>query len=413
MISRDSRRRPTTEPLLRTGDRIATRSHSLPNTRPLKNIILAACAAPVLASPLLAQAVPYIPGNSYGPIAQEQNPLLEEDQMRYGEAYWQADDSDGILATLFENFAPNSPDWFSDPTDGWLPTDPAPFADGQTVFEILYAHRLNASLEPGELYLLEDLIRDDPNVAFTWRHWTLHHQVITSASWDAAAHNLHIAAALDAIGLSLDWWTAGVPYADANFLVTDKTKKKQNGGAPAPTPPTPVADVPRAAQAMHQCIVAHCGVLDAFTTLREDDGGWWAGKVGFDCDDYADALAHYLIKDKEGYTSSSVRMTWTDLSGSSAAHRITKVTCGAFYWLADGQGGVSTGPFPAGTPADGSGLLGGYEVDPNRPIRTIDDGRAVGVRTGWAEPYVWSSSPRQRRRFEQITMLDAECFYPN
>ncbi|MEM8712780.1 MAG: hypothetical protein AAGG01_17650, partial [Planctomycetota bacterium] len=266
----------------------------------------------------------------------------------------------------------------------------------------------------GRGYYLQDLIQDDDLVAYAWRHWTLYHQVITSASWDSTAHNNHMTAILDAVSTETEWWTAGVPYVDANVLVSDKTKKKKGNGGGNVTPPIPEDEIPRAARAMHNCITMRRGVLDSFVDLYEADGGWWLGHVGFDCDDYADALAHYLIKDKEGYTSSTVRVTWTEPGGKGTAHRITKVTCGDYYWLADAQSGQSSGPYTNDTPADGSSVIGGgaYCIDPDKPIRTTDDNRAVGVRTGWGEPYVWSSDADQRRRFERETMLDAECFYP-
>jgi hypothetical protein len=368
---------------------------------------------PVLPSPPVLQAVAYVPGHSIGPIGVLANPQLYQDQRDYAAAYWEMVDSCGAVTTASQAFQPQSPHWPTFGISGQTPTDPEPFGDGLSVFRALFAHRLQLNPTLGPLFDIDQLVATDPWVALQWRFWTLTHQVVTASFLDPIAHNNHIQAIIEALTWTIEWRTLGVPYFDPGLTVVASEQTRKLRGLPGVNPPAPLPlpGLPVLIQNYDAQVRALANVLSGFPGLYEADGAWFWGHVGFDCDDFADAIGARIIKGQAGMRATTVRVEWTTPGGQPAAHRVTKVSCGGYYWLIDAQTGAVSGPHANATPVDARPVVqGGYAINNNRPITTIDDGRALGSRPGLREPPAWHTSQAQRTRFQNITGLDPNCF---
>jgi hypothetical protein len=358
-------------------------------------------------------AIPYLPGQSIGPIAPLADPVYENDLLNYAQAYWILVDSGGMNPGPIQNFVPQSPKFQSGPMPPFGPADHDPFGVGSTLFENIFSHRLQLDPTLGPIFTLDQLIGSDPWVQQQWRFWTRTHQLVTADFLDPIAHQKHIQALINAFTTASEYATNGVPYFDAvlSIVASENTKKLRDGSPLTGPTPLALATLPQSAQNKDALIRQRAVVLSSFGGLYESDGSWFGGHVGFDCDDYADAIGHYVAKGQPGLTATTVNVKWTTTGGASESHRITKFTCGNLYWLVDGASGEISGPHDISTPADAGPVLGDYDIDPGQPVTTQDDGRALGSRPSLAEPPAWHTSPAQVARFESITGLSAACFH--
>jgi hypothetical protein len=353
----------------------------------------------------------YFPGSSYGPIGAAPNPVLELDQFAYATAYWEMVDSCGGNSALAQAFSPLSPAWSTFNSLTSLPTDPDPFGEGRVLFRHVFHHRLQLDPLVGPIFDLDHLIASDPWVALQWRFWTQTHQLITADFLDPVAHTNHILAVVEALTVGFEWQSRGAPYFDQLFTIAVSENTKKKVGAPAPPPaPLNVATLPANVQTCDAAIRAKAGALSGFPALYDPDGSWFLGHVGFDCDDFADAIGSYIKKGVAGMSATTVRVTWTTPGGQSAAHRVTKICYLGYYWLVDAQTGAVNGPHLKATAVDARPVVGGYAIDGTKPITTTDDGRALGSRPGFGEPPPWYEDAAQRARFQMITGLDPNCF---
>ncbi len=374
--------------------------------------LLCAALSAMLSAQTVSIAVPYIPGRSFGPMPVPIDTQLDQDEKTYAAAYWELLESGGMNSSLMQSFVPTSPLW-NDFGSNSQSMDHDPFAEGRYIFRNLYAHRLQLDPLAGPFVDIDELVAIDPWVYAQWRFWTLTHQVVTSAAVDSIAHTNHVNAIIEALTVGFEWTTGGIPFFDdsVTMLVSENTKKLKGNPGVAPPNPVNVGGLPAAVQACDARIRAAAGRLTGFNGLYDADGGWWLGHKGFDCDDFADAIGSYTIKGQAGMTACTVRVTWTGGNKKGAAHRITKFSCGGYYWLVDAQTGAVSGPHQNGTPVDGRPVIGGYDVDQTKPVITTDDCRALGSRPGLSEPPAWYDCQAQLDRFQQITNLDPACFH--
>lgn len=356
---------------------------------------------------------PYLPGSSVGPIGTVADPVYENDLLTYGNAYWALLDSGGSNTFPMQSFVPASPKWFPQGPSTQPPSDHDPFGDGLVLFRSLYLHRLQLNPAAGPLFNIEDLILTDYWVRQQFRHWSRTHQLVTATFMDPVAHQRHLNALINAFTTATEYTTLGVPFFDGalTILCSENTKKLKGPGQNPPPAPLPLANETAAVQAKDALVRQRAGALSGFPTLYDPDGWWFGGHVGFDCDDFADAIGTYITKGQAGMAATTVRVTWTDSNGASQAHRVTKITCGTKYWLVDAQTGAVDGPYDTTTAADARNVVGGYDVDATKPVVTTDDGRALGSRPGFGEPPAWFNDPAQVQRFQNITGLDPACFH--
>lgn len=367
---------------------------------------------PLYAPLFPVQPIPYGPGTSYGPFAGPPDPVLEADQGAYAAAYWEMVDTCGAVSSLAANFAPQSPGWPTWTPSSGPPTDPDAFAEGVILFRHIFSHRLQLDPSSGPLFDVDELIASDPVVSQQWRWWTLTRQLVTAEFIDPAAHLNHILALVDAfLQGGSEWETRGVPFFDAVLcVVASEGTVKRIGNAPAPPAPVNVGNLPANVQNCDASIRQRGVRLANIQGLYEADGSWFLGHVGFDCDDFADAIGSYVKKGVEGMSATTLRVSWTNPQGQGAAHRVTKIRYLGYYWIVDAQTGSVNGPHEDGTAVDARPVLGGYNVDNNRAVVTTDDRRALGSRPGLREPPAWFTSAAQRNRFQNFTGLDPDCF---
>ena len=353
--------------------------------------------------------VPYTPGQSWGPVGSDENPLSEADDIAYAQAYWQSydlGDPDFGPLSLFEW---NHPEFLPYNDSNFIPVDVDPFGEGRVLFEDLYEHRLS------DVYGFEDLIDDDPLIRLTWRHWTLTRQVATVDFIDPIAHQRHIDALIMAIVFDDGYATRGVPYFSASTIVSDRTKKKKPNGTITTPTPADVSTLAQKIQDFHACICMKVGVISGFPDLYDPDNEP-AGDPGFDCDDFADALGAYVLGQTtaQGVTAKNKYVSWTNSAGKGVAHLVTMISFCGYYWLLDAQTGNKIGPFADGTKIDASPLINaGYDVKADSSVDTSQKCYDIGDRGDWkGEPKPWYEDMEMRDHFENETGLDADDFDP-
>lgn len=375
-------------------------------------LLLAGLGAPARSQGVNLPPLPYAPGQSIGPLQPPAHPQLEFDRQNYAQAYWHLVDTQD--PTALQGFVPSSPLFWPPSSSGTtLPADADPFAEGRVVFEEFYAHRLQLDPQAGPPLRFGDLIWSDPLVGFTWRHWTRTSQFITATWIDPIAHQRHLDAMTEALTVGVEWETRGIPLFDlVQGVLVSEASNRRGGAAPPPVAPLPLAGLPAATQACDARIRQLAGTLAGIAGLRDEDGWWFGGHVGFDCDDYADAIGARIVKGQAGMSATTARVTFTDGDGVFRGHRVTKIRCGAHYWVVDGQTGAVSGPHANATPLDARPVMGGYDIDPARPVTSTDDNRALGTRNSLLEPPAWHTDPTARTRFQNVTGLDPADFTP-
>ncbi len=359
--------------------------------------------------PSLTMEIPYGIGPSAGPFHEIADPELEADYHAYALAHWQRYESEGSNTSLFDGFEWSEP--INAPgTQNFV--DPDPFGAGRAFFRVLYAHRLSLGGGPGH-FDVEDLVASDAAVAFQWKHWTLYRQFITNAGWDPVAHGVHVAAVNEAQDFGVKFETRGIPLFTGTILVSDRTTPKKGNGNGSPPVEEEVDGLAQKLKELNDCLETRRSKLEATSSeLYEADGaGNTKDDIGFDCDDFADAIGAYLVKGKEeGVEYHRVLVTWTTKDGKSAGHLVTKVSFCGHYWLVDAQTGRMIGPFADATEMDAQELVkDDYDVDGTKAIDTEQDERKPNWRPEH-EPPPWHEDEDQKKRFEDVTGFDADCF---
>ena len=371
--------------------------------------------------------IPYTPGASVGPLGPIDSPLEDADYIAFASVFWSTVDNGGTDLSALESFRWTAPAIAALTQNPYQGMDPDYWGGGKLLFEALYQHRL-APQDPNGPKLVDELIESDRNIAIAFKHWSHYHQLSTQASLDPIAHQRHMDMLTEALSTAQRAEVRGIVHMDADLTVSDRldlTVPDSWFPAGASTPPGSsgpgfsagsIGVTTNIIEEVQMCIDEGKGKLEDFDLYKADTNPGFlgfGGKPGFDCDDFADALAFYLSKNKKGVTACTVRVTWTTNPGSSggkakSAHLVTKIKAGGKYWLVDAQDGKASGPHDEGTKMDATPILCFYDIKPGS-VRTEQSDRDHGYRP-WCEPAPWTDSPTIVKCFEKITGLSAKCF---
>ncbi len=182
-------------------------------------------------------------------------------------------------------------------------------------------------------------------------------------------------------------------------MTVDLRKKKEPNVAPSDPPPLP-ADLPPEIVNFDHWLKQYRERLKGKGLYLPDD----YPTPGFDCDDYADALARWLQRRFSGATIQVIHTFWERPpgSGKKVGHVLILIKQGGYYWILDPQTGILLGPFTDDTPIDVSPILDpGYGVPPGTPVK-VKGPYDPGYR-GKGEPKPWWYDPDMRRHFEEKT----------
>lgn len=279
-----------------------------------------------------------------------------------------------------------------------------PFNPALSVFKDIYRHRLTA---PGQLdgFTIEDLLASDPAVRDHFREFTTTGVLRTPIDEDPQAAANHVERLQEAeAGGSKEYTLLGDWEVKSLAVVsTGLVTKKKIPNPPAPNPGTPVppgfpGDLKR-----------EWDDSDIDKMPYKPDG--WPWQPGFDCDDYADALAAWLKKHMlPNYPGMTIDIIWITWFGGG--HAIVRVCYEGTCYYIDPQTGEIL-PCPTGcTVKDiidwfnrigygiGDPWLPGWEIkDPNeRPL---------------FEPGPWWEDEELRRQIERETGHPWEDFVWN
>lgn len=362
------------------------------------------------------------PGSSFGPISAIEDPLAEADLWGYAAAFWTEIDTNGAAGLSQTGWTWTAPNLtaFEDPNlranaqvDVWN--------GGYELFEYLYQHRL----APGGVETFYELCLADPVVALTFKHYTLTHQVATWSDVDPIAHQRHIDIVIDGLTVQSYAESRGVPMIAGTLIVSDRTEIVHWNSAPAARfaggggSGSNFRGDGTTSEEMQDCIDMKKRKLAGQGLYKNDKAGGIFGSgadPGFDCDDFADAIGAFLVKDKEGASYSQVGCTFRGGNKKKGSHAITRIDAGGQYWLVDGQTGLTSGPHNTDVPMDASSITeGGYgaqdgTTNTNQSTDAPNDrswGRGL---FGNGEPDPWHTDPEERRRFEDKTGESPECF---
>lgn len=287
--------------------------------------------------------------------------------------------------------------------------------DALVLFTDLYADRLVLDMDDPGYYTIEDLILDDPEVFDRFMEYTTTGVLALRAERDGKdVTNQHmemiaLAIATDDDCLEVtDYWVIAVSNTDyevGSMLLTEKKKCKPPTPGPGPQPEpenipdilkNPVRDFPLRQHPYY-----------------EDDGSWPWSQPGFDCDDWADALAEYLRRILEGQVEDlEIWQFWVTWKGDG--HVVTVVRINGKYYIVDGQTGMMRGPYDSLEDAkDGAWdiMKDGYDVDKDDVWFPRITKRKPGERP-FVEPSPWYTDPDRRRDFEEDTGLDPDDYTP-
>lgn len=360
--------------------------------------------------------IPYLPGGipANGPIV---DPLEDADLILFASHFWTYIDTGN--STGLTNHRWTAP--------GLLEMEqelPAVTIDkwggGLELFEALYQHRLQP-YDPGGYESVRELIENEYTIGFSFKHWTLHHQLATSRAWDPVAHSRHLDMLVEAYTKGVTTTVRGVPRYDSTIIISDRLELEQPDAWFVSTALASSRSQDcdeEAVELAQSCIDSMLCNLKSMEWKQDGSAGLFGffGTPGFDCDDFADALGACISNGKPSITASTVRITWKKGTNrkKKGAHQITKISAGGKYWLLDGQVGGVTGPHTDGTPMDGEPALNGpggaYDREPGS-TRTQQRERPLGERP-WVEPPPWTESSEMEECFEEQTGLNAEDYHP-
>jgi len=267
------------------------------------------------------------------------------------------------------------------------------------------------------------LIRDDPEVFEAFRHHTLTGELVTPLAQPQATLRHLLLQMLPPSQISeLDEGedpctevyyieASGSPTVNGSTMSSEIDVMKK----PKPCPPTggvgPPGDYDEFERALRD-LVRNSGLdTDVAPNLYSHDGYFF--DPGFDCDDYATAMAHYLERHLPTHAGSfSVWSLW--LTWLGGGHAVTVVLLGDKFYVIDPQSGAVRGPFHSREEAVHAGwdILKdptiGYDIDPfyQRSTWRKPDSRPFG------EPAPWHDDPDEVDHFQRETQRDPSDYMP-
>ena len=255
----------------------------------------------------------------------------------WAQHYWNWVDT-GEIDPAWLNFE------FSFPTGGNF----NPLLPSLVAFDEIHAARL------GGTYTLEDLLRDDPAVLQAFRHHSITGEITTSGS-DSPATEAHLRLIVGALQLAPAEATEpcdevvssvsddGLYFAmsgaslQSNILVT----KKKLCPTPGPVPPPPTSDPFR--DQIKEAL-RNLGLQAHYDCLQKDDGWWWLGDPGFDCDDFALAGRNWLSWVlREQFPNA--RYGFLHVQWSGGGHAMVLIEHEGKWYVIDPGAGSVEGPF--------------------------------------------------------------------
>lgn len=286
-----------------------------------------------------------------------------------------------------------------------------PFFLSVETLSAVYADRL---VVEGEVYTYDiyDLIEDDPEVFEAFRHHSLTGELVTPiASQQQAALRHFLLQVLSPHQYSeIDGDTedpcTDVYYVESSGLVVTTTMVSSTIDVYSQPNPCPGAggtytpEVPEL-EAFKQALrdaIDDSGLTTLYDSgFRIKDGRlFWPG---FDCDDYADAIAWWLEKEFGWYGSNfEVMQLWMRWPGTG--HVVTVVRIGQHYFVIDVQTGTMRGPYSSMEDAVQAAwsIIDEFYL-PNAPRSRVVH-REPGERP-FIEPNPWYEDPDVVDRFRQ------------
>ncbi|GAB4554369.1 MAG: hypothetical protein Tsb0013_16990 [Phycisphaerales bacterium] len=314
-------------------------------------------------------------------VYEEFTPEMIEELRVYAAQFWAHMDDPDLV--------PAPSDEFSFPTSDNFD----PFYLTSALMSEVYADQLVSNPDLGIPYHIEDLIRDDPQVLDAFRHHTLTGELLTPmASTSAVSRHLQLALLGEVVEeAELECEPIYIVKAQApevrgemvanvfdesfSQVASKKKPKPCNPTGPPPvTIPQPLRDAVRDSGLDEDCWLA--------------DGGWWFSDPGFDCDDFADAMAEWL---KRQFPDAEIWNLY--FSYATGGHAMTVIRIDGYFYLIDAQYGVIRGPFETAQEVQEAAkkimedLYGVefYWIDPYRRYRWV----APGWRPSLREPVRW------------------------
>jgi len=241
------------------------------------------------------------------------------------------------------------------------------------VFNELYEHKIDSWGQHRPPYSLFDLMRDEPAIATKFKHYTLTGEFKTDNQDDPQVLTKHLLMAIEAITQSEEYKLDNfMPDGDGYKSVNLVKQQTTSPPAQSPTMPTPVSVPPGDVQ--FHCDLQAWAKRSLLACMYSK--GLYKGEKRrninnpnprgrFDCDDFANAMAQWLIKWlKQQYPNADINLFsfyWKcpklDSNGNPVldpngqpvyvdhGHAITIVKMNGLYYLVDPYTGQTHGPY--------------------------------------------------------------------
>ena len=307
-----------------------------------------------------------------------------------------------------------------------IPLDLSLFASAYDLFETVYADRLQLDPDLGEVYLLEDLFDDDPQVLNDFRFYTITGQFRTRLD-DPVANIRHVQLLVSPNPCVIVANDASI-WIDGNALVSRGLLSGGcNDDGNGRVQPVDCVQAPEACD--FRDTLEHLWVNSCLRFAPYERDGFFS--PGFDCDDYCESFWAWLKhKQDAGEFPADAefqalwlywRFTWAFGKGGKhgkVGHAVLIVRYNGYYYIVDTTSGQVSGPYPEDTPyedVDWRDALDPTPDDPNdNDLPPYNPSRITRPKSPtqrpWNDPKPWHEDPEMRRRFEEDTGCDADDF---
>lgn len=303
----------------------------------------------------------------------------------------------------------------------YLPREWDPFGPAFAIFEKLYASRLQPNPHAGPVYLLDDLLRDDPQVLAEFRQYTLTGTLSTSDE-DSFVFIEHLDLVAQAYAHPEDHPEFACVYMDGegNLISEGLSPPSADESDEGGVQPLDGDDVPQDIKDLKKWLEDQLEDSDLDGVEYIKDQPFWF--PGFDCDDYAEAYwawlkNHGLDTKYPGIQSQSLWMYWWHTWGvgkggkhGKAGHAVLMITYNGYYFVIDPMSGEVYGPFPSTTPLEDIDWIPFLDPTPGQPdddvlpLRTPDSITPHDPRDRpWTDPNPWHEDQDMRDHLEDGT----------
>jgi hypothetical protein len=353
-------------------------AHEKPGRDTRRSIVMItarACAmAAILAAAALASSLPA--ADVVFDYGAPRPPLDETDELelqQWSTLFWEWYDT-GVEPAGFADFEFSHPDRY--------PPGFHPFIEPLIVFGELYSGQWSVPSTPEDAFGIWDLVQQAPVIFEQFRHYTM---------------------------------TGELPGGAAGG---------GSGNPPPIRPPIPPGELPEGVRQFHDLLPGWVHNSNLWKVRPRYDWpdqndpngpGFYRedplhndGRPGFDCDDWADAMAGWLQhRFCEGGYADTARQKWLHVlwkeGKGGTGHAMNIVYYGGYYWIVDAQTNAVYGPFREGDPWEVRPLLQGpnrYGL-PEDVVPGFGDLYNPGERSNGTEPPAWWDSPFFRDEVER------------